>query len=89
MKIKLLILLSFTLAINIYADSATWNGHPENDDWNDPLNWTPNTVPNGRFDIATFSGPTDTPDIKISDSSEILLHSLIIDSSVRTTSSSK
>ncbi len=82
MKIKLPIILSLSLVINAYAGSATWNRHPENDDWNDPLNWTPNTVPNGPFDIATFSGPTDTPDIKISDSSDILLHSLIIDSSV-------
>ena len=82
MKIKLPIILSLSLVINAYAGSATWNRHPENDDWNDPLNWTPNTVPNGPFDIATFSGPTDTPDIKISDSSYILLDSLIIDASV-------
>jgi len=82
MKIKLPIILSLSLVINAYAGSATWNRHPENDDWNDPLNWTPNTVPNGPFDIATFSGPTDTPDIKISDSSDILLDSLIIDASV-------
>src|SRR5438034_5175338 len=74
--------LSLTLVLNAYAGSATWNLDPVSSDWNDPLNWTPNTVPNGPFDIATFSGPTDTPDIKISDSSDILLDSLIIDASV-------
>lgn len=37
------------------AGSATWNLDPTTDDWNTAINWTPNTVPNGQADIATFS----------------------------------
>src|SRR5438874_13790509 len=38
----------------VYADSATWNLHPISNDWNTAENWTPNTVPNGPDDVATF-----------------------------------
>jgi autotransporter-associated beta strand protein len=38
------------------AQSATWNRNPENGIWVDPNNWTPNSVPNGTCDIATFGG---------------------------------
>src|SRR6266480_3988895 len=51
------ILLAFILMLSIQtslADSATWNLNPISSDWNDPLNWTPNTVPNGPSDVATF-----------------------------------
>ncbi|HEX4668182.1 MAG TPA: hypothetical protein VH207_16450 [Chthoniobacterales bacterium] len=37
------------------AGSATWNFNPVSNDWNDPLNWTPNTVPNRATDVATFA----------------------------------
>jgi autotransporter-associated beta strand protein len=36
------------------AGSATWSANPTSDDWNTATNWTPNTVPNGPADIATF-----------------------------------
>jgi autotransporter-associated beta strand protein len=36
------------------ADSATWNLNPISNDWNTATNWTPNTVPNGPEDVATF-----------------------------------
>jgi autotransporter-associated beta strand protein len=39
---------------SVDAGSATWNLDPVSSDWNDPLNWTPNTVPNGEEDVATF-----------------------------------
>jgi autotransporter-associated beta strand protein len=54
MKTKLLIILGFTLVAHAYAGSATWNLNPTSSDWNDPLNWTPNTVPNSEEDVATF-----------------------------------
>ena len=38
----------------IYAGSATWSLNPPGSDWNSKLNWTPNTVPNGSADIASF-----------------------------------
>ena len=37
------------------AGSATWNLNPTSADWNTAANWTPNTVPDGQADIATFS----------------------------------
>ncbi len=36
------------------AGSATWKLDPTSGDWNTAMNWTPNTVPNGTDDIATF-----------------------------------
>jgi hypothetical protein len=38
----------------VYADSATWSTNPISNDWNTAENWTPNTVPKGPDDIATF-----------------------------------
>ena len=55
MKAKLPIILSLTLAINVYAGSATWNLNPESNDWNTATNWTPNTIPNRPSDVATFA----------------------------------
>jgi autotransporter-associated beta strand protein len=37
-----------------HAGSATWNLDPANGQWNTAANWTPNTVPDGPNDIATF-----------------------------------
>src|SRR5947207_434661 len=68
--------LSLTLVLNAYAGSATWNLDPVSSDWNDPLNWTPNTVPNGPADVATFSVSNIT---EISTSAEIEVNALIFD----------
>jgi len=46
--------LFLAVATNSYAGSATWNLSPTNTDWNTAANWTPATVPNDPFDIATF-----------------------------------
>src|SRR5437667_3752147 len=48
-----------------YADSATWNLNPISGDWNTAANWTPNTVPNGPSDTATF-GVSNITDISLS-----------------------
>ena len=50
------IILTLSLgALNaVYADSATWSTNPISNDWNIAANWTPNTVPNGPDDVATF-----------------------------------
>jgi len=57
MKTKLLILLTltFTCTLHAYAGSATWNLNPVSGDWYTPANWTPETVPSGELDTATFS----------------------------------
>ena len=46
--------LSFGALNAAYADSATWNANPVDNDWSNPANWTPTTVPNGAADTATF-----------------------------------
>jgi autotransporter-associated beta strand protein len=40
--------------------SAIWSANPVSGDWNDSRNWTPNTVPNGPSDTATFNTSTIT-----------------------------
>src|SRR5262245_29650453 len=56
------IILTLSLgALNAgYADSATWNVNPMNGDWNTAANWTPETVPNGPADVATFAASSIT-----------------------------
>src|SRR3989442_1813282 len=44
----------------VYADSSTWNLHPNSNDWNTAANWTPATVPNAPNYVATFSASTVT-----------------------------
>ena len=47
--------LIFILTGFAYAGSAQWNLSPATGDWNTATNWTPNTVPNGPSDVATFA----------------------------------
>jgi len=44
-----------SLGANSFAGGATWSSNPVSDDWNTAANWTPNTVPNGPADVATFA----------------------------------
>ena len=37
------------------AGSSVWQSSPPTSDWNTATNWTPNTVPNGSADVATFA----------------------------------
>jgi autotransporter-associated beta strand protein len=37
------------------AGSATWKTVPVDNNWNNPLNWTPETVPMNEGDVATFA----------------------------------
>jgi len=50
------LLLAVLLVMTQVADagSATWNLNPTNGDWFTAANWTPQTVPNGKTDTATF-----------------------------------
>ena len=50
--------------------SATWSTNPVSGDWNNPLNWTPHTVPNGPLDIATFNTSSIT-NISVSHATEV------------------
>ena len=53
-------LLLFLNMQSARAGSATWNLNPTSGAWNTATNWTPNTVPNGPADIATFSVSNNT-----------------------------
>jgi autotransporter-associated beta strand protein len=70
MKTKLLIIVGLTISINAEAGSATWTLNPATNDWNTATNWTPNTVPNGSTDIATF-GKSNTAAVSISAGVEV------------------
>jgi len=50
------ICLSFVATLGADAGSATWNSNPATSDWNTATNWTPQSVPNGPADTATFAG---------------------------------
>jgi hypothetical protein len=58
-------LLSWLIALDLFADSATWNFNPTNNDWNAASNWTPETVPNSETDVATF-GQSSVTGISVS-----------------------
>jgi len=57
--------LLFVLPTLTYATSAQWDLDPISGDWNTAGNWTPNGVPNGPGDIATF-GLSNTTGVSIS-----------------------
>jgi autotransporter-associated beta strand protein len=64
-------LLLVCLALHAaYGGSATWSANPVNGDWNNAANWSPNTVPNGPNDIATFEASNKT-DVTISTVTEV------------------
>jgi autotransporter-associated beta strand protein len=60
----LLILGLLSASRHAHAGSATWNLNPTSGDWNTAANWTPNTVPNGPADSATFD-VSNTTDLTI------------------------
>ena len=50
----IILTLVFSAVNAVYANSARWKLNPTSGDWNTAANWTPDTVPNGQTDIATF-----------------------------------
>ena len=62
--------LSLVALCAVYADSATWNANPVDNDWSNPANWTPATVPNGPNDVAIF-GVSSTTEVSITASIEV------------------
>jgi autotransporter-associated beta strand protein len=53
-------LLLLSTASSTFADSATWKTSPATGDWNHAANWTPQTIPNGPSDTATFATSNTT-----------------------------
>jgi hypothetical protein len=64
----LLLLLASTGAA--FAGSATWKSSPATGDWNTATNWTPQTVPNGPSDVATFATSSTTA-VSVSAATEV------------------
>ena len=62
--------LMFLLPTVAYAISAHWDLDPISGDWNTAANWTPNGVPNGPADIATFA-LSNTTNVSISANTEV------------------
>lgn len=62
--------LSFAILDSMRAGSATWNLDPISDDWNTAANWTPQMVPNGPEDVATFAN-SNIMTISLSDNTEV------------------
>src|SRR6266550_4313297 len=62
--------LVFLVPTVTYAISAQWDLDPISGDWNTADNWTPNEVPNGPADVATF-GLSNTTDVSISADTEV------------------
>ena len=62
--------LTFLVPTVTYAISAQWDLDPMSGDWNTAANWTPDEVPNGPADIATF-GLSHTTDVSISANTEV------------------
>jgi hypothetical protein len=62
--------LLFLVPTVTYAISAQWDLDPISGDWNTASNWTPNGVPNGPADIATF-GLSNTTVVSISEDTEV------------------
>jgi hypothetical protein len=62
--------LLFLIPTVTYAISAEWDLDPISGDWNTAVNWTPDGVPNGPADIATF-GLSNTTDVSISEGTEV------------------
>ena len=60
----------FLVPIIAHGTSAQWDFDPTSGDWNTPVNWTPDAVPNGSNDIATF-GISHTTDVSISSNTEV------------------
>jgi hypothetical protein len=62
--------LIFLVPSVTYAISAQWDLDPISGDWNTAANWTPDGIPNGPADTATF-GLSNTTDVSISEDTEV------------------
>jgi autotransporter-associated beta strand protein len=69
--------LLFAAFTTLQAGSATWNLNPTTGDWNTAANWTPETVPNGPSDTATFARSNMTA---VSPSDDISVKSIVFNS---------
>jgi len=69
-RISLFLILTFAFILNSDAGSATWDLNSTSGDWNTAANWTPDTVPNGSTQTATFA-ESNTPEVALSASTTV------------------
>src|SRR5262249_2482235 len=62
--------LIFLVPTVTYGISAQWDVDPISADWNTAANWTPDSVPNGPADVATF-GLSNMTNVSISADTEV------------------
>jgi autotransporter-associated beta strand protein len=62
--------LMFLISTVTYAISTQWDLDPISGDWNTAANWTPDGVPNGPADTATFA-LSNTTNVSISANTEV------------------
>jgi autotransporter-associated beta strand protein len=65
-----LMAIFLTFSSSAFAGTGTWLTSPVNGNWNNALNWSPMTVPNGPADIATF-GSSSVTNISLSADTEV------------------
>jgi hypothetical protein len=65
-KLLLRCSLVFVIPTASYAISAQWDLDPISENWHTAANWTPDGIPNGPTDTATF-GLSNTTDVSITD----------------------
>jgi hypothetical protein len=72
-------------AARLNAGSATWGLNPTSNDWHTAANWTPETVPNGASDVATFDVSNVTDVTTSSDPGDyVFLDSIVFNSGAST-----
>ena len=62
--------LMFLLPTAAHAISTQWDLDPISGDWNTPVNWTPDIIPNGPADLASF-GRSNITHVSISANTEV------------------
>ncbi len=62
-----LFILSLAFAVQAHAASATWQLNPGSGAWTMAANWSPNVVPNGPSDAATFGISNTTASIEVAE----------------------
>ena len=77
--ILLAILFLFSTPLVTYAGSATWNPNPASGNWTTAANWTPNTIPNGPDDIASFGASSET-NLTVTDANPIEVSEIVFNS---------
>jgi hypothetical protein len=77
-RLIIFLILPFAFILDAPAGSATWNLNPTSGDWSTPTNWTPNTVPNGPADVASF-GVSAITDVTLSTNATTGVASIVFD----------